>query len=157
MERVLVFSFLFISFIMSAQERVLSVTNEIKNKTIEIKEGKRIRVKTFDGKKISGRLKFVDAHTIMIKKTKIPLTQIKKIKKNPLLMTVPMSTFFGTHAIYSGVGGLILVAQTPFLAPILFFTIPTGAILGYIAMKPPNILKGYKASKKWKYQINLNN
>ncbi|WP_157998148.1 hypothetical protein [Aquimarina agarivorans] len=51
MERILVFSFLFISFIMSAQQRVLSINNENKNKTIEIKEGKRIRVKTLDGKK----------------------------------------------------------------------------------------------------------
>ncbi len=71
-------------------------------------------------------------------------------------MTIPLSAYFGTYASFTGIGGIILVSQTPILAPLLLFIIPTSGLLGYIAIKPPNIFKGYKALKKWKYQIKKN-
>ena len=101
MDRLLILSFLLLSFVANAQEKILSISKETNQRTIQIKEGKRIRIKTLDGRKISGRLKFVDENTIMIRKHIIPL----------------------------------------------------GVSLGYITVKPPNVLRAFKASKNWKFKI----
>ena len=67
---ILFISLFFVNLIF-AQERVLKIVNQVSKKEIIIKENKRIRIKTIDGQKISGRFKIIGKETIFIKKKKI--------------------------------------------------------------------------------------
>jgi len=63
-------------------------------KEIIIKENKRIKIKTSNGIKISGRFKIFDTETILIKNEKINLSQIEKIKRNPLIISIFINGVF---------------------------------------------------------------
>ena len=71
-----------------SQERFIKITNQISKKEIIIKENKRIRVKTIDGNKFSGRFKIVNNGTILIDDQEIDLENIEKIKRDALLVSV---------------------------------------------------------------------
>ena len=65
----LIFLFLSLFFLNSlvAQEKAIKIFNEKTGKEIIIKENKRIRIKTLDGEKVSGRYKILDDETIILK------------------------------------------------------------------------------------------
>ena len=54
----------------------------------------RVKIKTTDGKKISGKFKIIDNHSISMKNGNkiIKLTEIAKIKRNPLFLHVLNAT-----------------------------------------------------------------
>lgn len=136
---------------MFAQEKSIKVFKEQKEKQIIIKECKRIKVKTFDGLKVSGRFKIIDEETILICNTEIKLNQIEKIKRDPMLISICTSTLlFYSSAVISVTG--IVYTLTGNTAALLFI-IPSSTASAYGVIKPPNILKGYKRTKKWKFII----
>jgi hypothetical protein len=147
---ILFFSLFFVNLIFS-QERVIKIVNEVSKKEIIIKENKRIRIKTVDGQKISGRFKIIGKETILIKKKKIELANIEKIKRNPLLISIITNGLF----IYVGAGITIVgvaVGGITSQSSLFLLAIP-GAGMIYSGIKSPNFLKGYKKDNKWKYQL----
>lgn len=148
---ILFFSLFFVNLIFS-QERGIKITNQSSKKEIIIKENKRIRIKTIDGKKISGRFRIVENGIILMKNKRIELKNVEKIKRNPLLISTVTSGLF----IYAGAATTffsIAVAQISgdLLIP-LFFAIPASGMI-YTGIKPPNFLKGYKKDSNWNYEL----
>lgn len=134
-----------------AQEKSIMIFNEKTGKEIIIKENKRIKIKTFYGVKISGRFKIFDNETIILNNETIKLSQIEKIKRNPLIISILTNVilyYSGTALISTSI---LLYAYTG--DPLAFlFTIPATGFI-YARDKSLNILKGYKSTGNWKYKI----
>ncbi|MEP1488523.1 MAG: hypothetical protein ABJK28_08850 [Algibacter sp.] len=134
-----------------AQEKSIKIFNEQNAKQITIKENKRIKIRTFDGIKISGRFKIIDDQTILLGNKEIKLNQIEKIKKNPLMISICTSVLLYSCSVTLSVTSIALYASTGDVAAFLLIIPSTG--FSYAGMKPPNILKGYKTTSNWKYKI----
>ncbi|MEM1337602.1 MAG: hypothetical protein AAF717_20305 [Bacteroidota bacterium] len=136
-----------------AQEQGIKITNPSVAKEIFIKENKRVKIKTFEGEKFSGRFSIGDNNVLIIEGTTIPLTDIQEIKRNPLLLSIFTSSFFiYLGSIASGVGVLIALLGEP---AALLLTIP-GAALVYTGLKSPNFLRKFKTEKNWTFEIITN-
>ncbi|MET1259609.1 hypothetical protein ABV409_09710 [Flagellimonas sp. DF-77] len=133
-----------------AQEQGIKITNESVAKEIIIKENKRIRVRTQDREKITGRFTVVDAKTISIKGQNIPLSEIISIKRNPLLLNIFTSSFFVyAGAITIGIGAIIAALSD---SSAWLLAIPGSAMI-YTGIKSPNFLKNYKTAGDWSFEI----
>ena len=77
--------FLGINFL-SAQNLFL-LENDSTGETFKIKEGLKVRVKTFGGDKYSGTLKIIDENTITVHGNTVSLDEIEKIKRHPFILT----------------------------------------------------------------------
>jgi hypothetical protein len=133
-----------------AQDMVLKITNTSSNKEITIKENRRIKIKTVDGKKIKGRFKIEDENTLLIKEERIALADIETIKRNQLLLsffTNGLLIYGG--ALVTGIGVIIgaLVQPSGFL-----LTIP-GAAMIVTGILSPNFNRNFKKSKNWSFEI----
>lgn len=129
---------LFSSLIFS-QNAVINISNQKTGVTLILQEKSRIRIKTVDGKKITGRFQILNDSTLLLRGKEISLANIKKIKRNPLAMTI------ATDVILFVVGGTI-TAVTAFsdgteIAVLLGTTTLGTMLLG------PNFLKGYSTNK----------
>ncbi len=147
----LLFVLLFIVSVVFSQQKGIKITNIKTNKVVVIKEHKRVRVKTFDGEKISGKFTIIKKDVIKIKNKKIHFKDIEKIKRNPLLVSIFVKFVF----IYTGAVILFFASISYAWSGLNFYNllaIPGVAIIIY-ALKSPNFLKGYKNTKGWKYEI----
>jgi hypothetical protein len=147
----ILFISLFFANLTFSQERVLKIMNQVSKKEIIIKENKRIRIRTVDGQKISGRFKIIGKETILIKNKKIELANIEKIKRNPLLVSIVTNGLF----IYIGAGITIVgvaVAGITSQSSLFLLAIP-GAGMIYTGIKSPNFLRGYKKNSNWNYEL----
>ena len=125
--------------------------NQVSKKEIIIKENKRIRIRTVDDQKISGRFKIIGKETILIKKKKIELANIEKIKANPLLISIVTNGLF----IYIGASITIVgiaVAGITSQSSLFLLAIPGSGMI-YTGIKSPNFLKGYKKNSNWNYEL----
>ncbi|MES2543936.1 MAG: hypothetical protein V4548_03560 [Bacteroidota bacterium] len=148
----LIFSLLFISLCFS-QENCIKITNEVTQEESIIKENKRIRILTVDGKKLSGKFSIVDGNSIKIKNTVINLDSIVKLKRHPLLLSIAtdgLLIYIGT-----GVVGLSLLA-TVFTQDKAYalLSVP-GILLIHAGCKGVNVLGSYKTKQNWKYEIQM--
>ena len=146
---VLFLSLLFVANFISAQVKAIKITNESTQKDKIIKENKRIKVFTSDGRKLKGRFKIED-NTIFIQGESINLSDIVALKRHPLLVSIVSGTilvYFGTLTIGIGVLIGLIVDTTAF-----WVTIP-GAALIYAGLKPPNYNKKYKTKRNWNFEI----
>lgn len=145
--------FLFFQQAFSQNKAIRIVNNETQKETI-IKEHKRIRLKTIDSNKISGKFSIIDNENILIRSKTINLNDIEKIKRNPLLMTIVVDGLL----IYAGAAMVVLPLFLTLLSgdtlAIFFWGVP-GAGLIYSGIKSPNPLKGYKTSQYTYKIINL--
>jgi len=135
----------------TAQVNGIRLFNEDKNKEIVIKENKRIRVKTSDGQRISGRFTLVDAEHVQIKGSILKLSEIEKIKKNPIIVSVLVDGLL----MYAGSAMVFLpffLARVMATCPDYSYLVP-GVVLIYAGRKSPNFLKGYKKSRGWEYNF----
>ncbi len=135
-----------------SQVKALKISNKSSEKEILIKENKRVRITTNAGKKISGRLKIINNESILIKGKQIHLSEIEKIKKHPLAISLVTSIIFGYSAGITLVAGMIVSGfiGNPWL---LVLSLPPIAALIHGTSKTPNFFKGYKFSKGWKTQV----
>lgn len=135
----------------TAQVNGIRLFNEDKNKEIVIKENKRIRVKTSDGQRISGRFTLVDAEHVQIKGSILKLSEIENIKKNPIIVSVLVDGLL----MYAGSAMVFLpIIIFPFSGDTgAFYYMITGAAAIYAGRKSPNFLKGYKKSRGWEYNF----
>ncbi|MFP4847024.1 hypothetical protein [Winogradskyella sp. PE311] len=142
-------SLLFFNIIIG-QNNAIKITNINSNKEKIIKENKRIKLTTFDGRKIKGRFKIENSSTIIIDDVRIDLPDIDSLKRNPLLVSIFTSGFliYG-GAVMAGFGVLIgvLVDSAAF-----WLTIPAAGMI-YTGIKSPNFNKNHKKDKGWKFEI----
>ncbi len=127
-----------------SQEKYLSISDSIAEKESVFKEHNRIRVKTIQGGKVSGKLIIVDENQIMVGKIIIPIESIAKIKQNPLLLTFIVSGFLFVAGGYAILGGIVLTVWGG-----TGFGIAAGVIGGaliFTGIKSPNILPSVKTN-----------
>jgi hypothetical protein len=121
-----------------SQDRYLGIYHPGATKESVFKENTRIRVKTVEGGKLSGKFHFVDENQVMIKNIIIPLSSIAEIKHNPLLLNLLVS---GTLLVAGGfcVGvGIVGVAWGETIMGIIVGA--GGAAIMYAGFKAPNFL-----------------
>lgn len=141
---------LFFFNLLMAQNQAIKITNINTNKEKIIKENKRIKLITFDGRKIKGRFEIENNSTIVVDNVRFDLSDIDALKRNPLLTSIVTSGFliYG-GALAAGFGVLIgvLVDSTAF-----WLTIPAAGMI-YTGIKSPNFNKNHKTDKGWKFEI----
>ena len=144
---ILIFSLLITNSIFG-QEKAIKITDQTSKKEIVIKENKRIKIKTIDGKKISGHFK-IENNSILINNEQFDLSDIGEIKRNPLLVSILTSgiLIYG-GAITAGMGVIIgvFVESTAFL-----LTIPAAGMI-YAGIKSPNFSRKFKTDSGWTYE-----
>jgi hypothetical protein len=112
-----------------SQEKILSITNAETGKVTVFNQNERVKIKTIQGDKIKGNLLITDDNQIMIKDILVPVSNIEKIKRHPLLMNIFVSGtlfIFGAYAIFGGwlilawsgdaIGAIILHTGAAFIA-----------------------------------------
>jgi len=142
--------FLFFSHMAISQNSFIKITNLSTNKEKVIKENRRIKLKTSDGRKIKGRFKIENNSNIFIDNVRIDLNDIKELKRNPILLSILGSGFliYG-GAITTGVGFIIGITGNP----AGFWLVIPGAAMIYAGIKSPNINKNYKRDSGWKFEV----
>ena len=78
-----------------------------------------------------------------------------KLKKNPLALSIITNGIFHYHGALLTGATIVTFAFLGNAAPIIFFGFPAAALI-YGGIKSPNILKGYKAKRNWKYKTIIN-
>ena len=123
-----------------SQNAAVKIVDQKTGNTIIIQEKSRIRIKTFDGKRITGRFQILNDSTMLLKGKEISLENIKKIKRNPLVMTI------ATDVVVLFVGGTVtaILAFSGTTAPAVIFG--GGGSLAAMILGP-NFLKGYSSDK----------
>ena len=135
----LIFAFLFVNNVLS-QQKALRIVSKSNNKVIIIEDLKRIRIKTTEGKKVSGKFQIIDSNTIFLKGKEYVFSDIEKIKKNPIIATV----LTDVGVLYVGLGFTLFVALA--VEPVTGLILGTTA-LSYSLIKSSNLLKGYKTKE----------
>lgn len=141
---------LFVFNVSMAQKQAIKVTNINTGKEKIVKENSRIKLQTFDGRKIKGRFQVENNNTIIVDNYKIDLNAISELKRNPLLTSILTSSFL----IYVGAitAGLAAIAGV-FADSSAFWLIIPSAGLVYAGIQSPNINKNHKTEKGWKFEI----
>lgn len=140
---------LFLNNVILSQEKAIKITHQTSKKEIIIKENKRIKVETNEGKKISGRFTIKD-NLILINNQELALTDIYSVKRNPLLISALTSGFF----IYGGilVAGFGAIVGAVIDTNALYALIPAAGMI-YTGIKSPNFYKNYSNEKLWEFEI----
>ncbi len=134
----------------NGQNKALKISSTSSSKEIIIKENKRIKIKTIDGRQLKGRFRTVGESFIIIDDAKVDLQHIKELKRNPQLtsiITTASLVFLGTAT--AGLGILIgaLSDSTAF-----WLTLP-GAAMIYLGLKSPNLYKKHSIKNGLKLEI----
>ena len=150
MKITLVFFSLIFANLLFAQKQAIKISSPTSEKEVIIKENKRIKIKTVDGQKISGRFHIDNNKAIVIKDQRIAFSDIESLKRNPLFLSIFGSGFliYG-GALTVGMGAIIgmFVEASGFLLAI------PGAAMIYAGIKSPNILKNYSVDGNWEFEL----
>ena len=136
---------------LNAQGKAIRISHPNLEKVLVLEALSRIRVITVDGKRISGKFTIDADNSLIIKDQRVPLDQIVKIKRNPLLNSILVGgllIYLGAATAVTGFTVGVLTAQ-----PNLIWLALPGAALVVAGVKYPNFLKGYKLADGWKYEI----
>lgn len=146
---ILVVSLFFVNLAF-AQGHAIKISNPDSGKEIIIKEYKRIKIRTADGRKISGRFEIEENNIISINRERFELTDIQELKRNPLLTSVLTGglLIYG-GAITAGFGAIIGV----FIQPSGFLLFIPAAAMIYAGTKSPNFNRRYKNDGSWTFEI----
>lgn len=130
-----------------AQNKGINLVNNKSSDTTFLKENRRIKVKTTDGKSIAGKFTIIDDSEINIKGKIIEIDSIVSIRKASTVSTIlrTASIAVGGTFILIGLGGLV-AGPYGYLAAAVFT--PPGLVLfifPFTANKHP--------IKKWTYEI----
>ena len=149
MKKILYLIVCLLSFISYSQDRILKL-KKINSETVKIiKEHKRIKVQTIEGKKYVGRFTIVNDSTILIANEAIVLDSIVKLRKESLFnaITKPVFITVGSLFLLVGTAGAI-VGGYGYIATIVM--IPPGIPLTLL----PSIAKQHPKNK-WRYTIEI--
>ena len=137
-----------------SQERGIEFINKNNSKRIEfLKEHKRIKVKTTDGKTYKGRFTIIDDKTIMINKITITLDSIVKIKNHALFGTIVSKVLISIGVItISGIAVSTTVKQSGNDDGIAIIAIGVfGTLVGGIGTTIPLSKESHKIEKERLY------
>ena len=127
-----------------AQQKGILLSSKTDDDTEFFRENKRVKIKTIDGKKHTGRIKIVDENTIMIDNDLIAMNTIIKIRSQSLLSAVLSAGFILIGGAFV-VGGALAGGYAVLL-------IPVGLVGGGIGTLISAI--GYNHKKhSWDYKI----
>lgn len=141
----LVFLFSLTAF---SQQRLIEITNVKTGKVKVFEENQRVKIRTLDGKKHIGNLKFSDSLSFTVNNHSIKIDSLQSIKKEPKTMatikTVVLITGLAT------VGTSLIAASDGNDAAFLLFTIGSGVTIS------AGLLEGINANNsnnRWKFKI----
>lgn len=143
----LVIMLMVVSFFVNAQQ--LKLTNMETGYEVILKENTRVRVKTEEFKR-AGRMKIMENDQLMIRNKVVNISDITKIKRQPLGMIIVVDGFFllvGTVATGIALTGALIYGQ----GDLLLVLIPSGLFMGVSALTP-NPLPAYRRTT-WDYKI----
>ena len=138
MKALLLAGCLLVVFSAFSQEKVLSISNAETGKVTVFKQNERVKIKTLQGGKIKGTLFIADDNQIMIKNILVPISNIEKIKRNPLVLNILVSGTLFIIGGYGVLGGLVVLAWSgEALGAILLLTGAASITAGILS---PNFL-----------------
>ena len=138
----------FISFTVFSQQKVMEITNIKTGKVKVFEENQRIKIRTKDGKKHIGNLKFSDTLSFTINNQSIKMDSLKSIKKQPKLLGTVKTVVLITGL--SVVGASLVAASGGSDSAFLLFAIGSGVTIG------AGVIEGLNANYsdyKWKFKI----
>ena len=111
MKHFITFVFCLAITVVFAQNKGINLIKNTSNKTIFLKEYRRIKVKTTDKKAIAGKFTVLNDSTISIKNIIIPIDSIISIRNASTVSTIVRTTSIavGSTFILIGLGGLVAV------------------------------------------------
>jgi hypothetical protein len=141
----LVFLFSLTAF---SQQRLIEITNVKTGKTKVFEENQRVKIRTLDGKKHVGNLKFSDSLSFTVNNQSVKIDSLQSIKKQPkTLATIKTVVLVAGLAI---VGSSLAAASDGNDAAFLLFTIGSGVTIG------AGLLEGINANNsnnRWRFKI----
>lgn len=139
--------FLF-SLTVFSQQRLIEITNVKTGKVKVFEENQRIKIRTLDGKKHIGNLKFSDSLSFTVNDQSVEIDSLQSIKKQPkTLATIKTVVLVVGLAI---VGSSLIAASDGNDAAFLLFTIGSGVTIS------AGLLEGINANNsnnRWKFKI----
>jgi hypothetical protein len=133
----LVLSVLFVTNVF-AQEKALSISYANSDKVQVFRDNKRIRIKTVESGKLSGKLKILDDERLMIRNVIIPISSIEKIKNNPLALNLALSGVIVVTGAYTALAGLVAIYWAGVGIGLTTFVVGGGIIT--VGILSPNFL-----------------
>lgn len=146
--RFLIFMLLFLTTALSiAQKNVLVIQKNNSDFSKEIKENKRIKIETKEGKKFYGRFTVVDSLSIMIENEIVLLDDIIKLKRKSLFIKIcnPLIITTGLVFVTFGVAGAI-AGGYGYIATVIL--LPPG-----IPISALSLISNNHTTDKWNYKI----
>lgn len=147
--KTLIYVLLFlVSFASFPQQKVIEITN---NKSGEVKyfeENQRVKIRTLDGKKWVGNLKFSDSLGFNVNDHYVKMDSLKSIKKQPKTLATVKTVVLATGL--SVVGASLIAASGGNDSAFLLFTIGSGVTIG------AGLLEGIYANNSdnlWTFKI----
>ena len=156
MKHILTIIFCLAFTICLAQKKGINLIKTSRNDTTFIKENKRIKIKTIDGKSISGKFTIVNDSAITIKGKTITMDSIVSIRKASTFSTILRTTSIsiGTVAV---VGGFALAVADPPKGSGYASGAASSAGIGLVIVSLPFLITPLTVKKhpvkKWKYEI----
>jgi small nuclear ribonucleoprotein (snRNP)-like protein len=144
----LIFIFLVIAPLLSiAQKNFLVIQKNNSEFSKEIKENKRIKIETKEGKKFYGRFTVVDSLSIMIENEIVLLDDIIKLKRKSLFIKIcnPLIITTGLVFVTFGVAGAI-AGGYGYIATVIL--LPPG-----ISISALSLISNNHTTDKWNYKI----
>ena len=131
-----------------SQQKSIEITNVKTGKTKYFEENQRIKIRTLDGKKHVGNLKFSDSLSFTVNNQSIKIDSLQSIKKQPKTMATIKTVVFITGLAI--VGASLVAASDGNDAAFLLFTIGSGVTIG------AGLLEGINANNsnnRWRFKI----
>ena len=146
-KNILAWIILILSSSVYSQHTGITLVNIRNQKTISILENERIKIKTIEGKTLTGNFQIIDSETITVDNIAIPLSSIVKIKQRSLGIGI-LRTFAiaaGTILLIAALVGIVAGGLAEFIT---VFTLPVGLPLLIVPLSSND-----HNCKKWSYKI----
>lgn len=148
MKNILYLILFFISFTVFSQQKVIEVTNIKTGKVKIFEENQRIKIRTKDGKKFIGNLKFSDSLSFMVNNQSIKIDSLKSIKSQPKVLGTVKTVVLITGL--TVVGASIIAATGGSDSAFLLFVIGSGVTISAGVLEGIN---GNYSDYNWTFKI----
>ncbi len=131
-----------------SQQRLIEITNVKTGKVKVFEENQRVKIRTLNGKKHIGNLKFSDSLSFTVNNQSVKIDSLQSIKKQPKTMaTVKTVVLIVGLAI---VGSSLIAASDGNDAAFLLFTIGSGVTISAGVLEGINV---NNSNNRWKFKI----
>lgn len=148
MKNILYLILFFISFTVFSQQKVIEITNIKTGKVKVFEENQRIKIRTKDGKKFIGNLKFSDSLSFMVNNQSIKIDSLKSIKSQPKVLGTVKTVVLITGL--TVVGASIIAATGGNDSAFLLFVIGSGVTISAGVLEGIN---GNYSDYNWTFKI----